>query len=68
MFCYFVADLIKYCVKENVPFTVFEDWSTILNKVKQIVAGEISVQDAAKEGYEQYKRGEAGVESNGQAK
>ncbi|QIW98981.1 hypothetical protein AMS68_004499 [Peltaster fructicola] len=32
-------DLIEYCVREEVPFTVFEDWSSILSKVKQIVAG-----------------------------
>lgn len=61
-----ISDLIRYCVKENVPFTVFEDWSSILESVKQIVAGKLSVHDAAKEGYEQYKKGEAGL--NGHAK
>ncbi|KAF2771450.1 hypothetical protein EJ03DRAFT_372798 [Teratosphaeria nubilosa] len=59
-------DLIRYCVKEEVPFTVFSDWSDILSKVKQIVAGEVSVHGAAKEGYEQFKKGEAGL--NGSAK
>ncbi|EMC91684.1 hypothetical protein BAUCODRAFT_152078 [Baudoinia panamericana UAMH 10762] len=59
-------DLIRYCVKEDVPFTVFEDWSTILEKVKEIVAGKTTVQDAAREGYEAYQKGEAGL--NGQAK
>lgn len=48
------------------PFTVFEDWSSILAKVKSIVAGEISVQEAAHEGYEQFKKDEASL--NGQAK
>lgn len=56
------ADLIQYCVREHVPFTVFEDWSDILLKVKSIVAGDISVQEAAKEGFAAYQRGEAGLE------
>lgn len=56
-----MTDLIQYCVDKNVPFTVFEDWSSILAKVKQIVAGETTVQEAAKEGHEAYKKGEAGL-------
>ncbi|KAK0259308.1 hypothetical protein LTR91_006037 [Friedmanniomyces endolithicus] len=59
-------DLIQYCVKQNTPFTVFSDWSDILKKVKEIVAGEITVKDAAREGYESYQKGEAGL--NGHAK
>lgn len=58
-------DLIRYCVKQNVPFTVFEDWSSILDKVKEIVEGKTTVQDAAKEGYEAFKKGDAGL--NGHA-
>ncbi|KAK4544909.1 hypothetical protein LTR36_003814 [Oleoguttula mirabilis] len=54
-------DLIKYCVTENIPFTVFEDWSSILDSVKKIVAGEKTVQDAAQEGDELYKKGEVGL-------
>ncbi|KAF2164818.1 hypothetical protein M409DRAFT_56193 [Zasmidium cellare ATCC 36951] len=61
-------DLIRYCARENVPFTVFEDWSNILKVVKKIHAGEISVHDAAKQGYEDYKNGAAGLSANGQAK
>jgi len=57
-------DLIRYCVKQEVPFEVFEDWSSILEKVKQIVDGKTTVQAAAKEGYESFKKGEAGL--NGQ--
>lgn len=63
-----LPDLIKYCVRENVPFTVFEDWSSILEKVKEITSGKTTVHDAAREGYEAYKRGEAGVSANGSAK
>ena len=54
-------DLINYCARENVPFTVFEDWSNILSKCRAIFDGEITVKDAAREGYESYKRGAAGV-------
>ena len=54
-------DLINYCVREDVPFTVFEDWSSILAKVKELASGQLSVQDAAREGYEAYKAGAAGV-------
>lgn len=60
------ADLIKYCAREEVPFTVFEDWSSILATVQEIVAGKKSVQQAADEGYKAYKQGGAGV--NGAAK
>jgi 2,3-diketo-5-methylthio-1-phosphopentane phosphatase len=54
-------DLIRYCVKEDVPFTVFEDWSTILSTTKDIVQGKISVQDAARQGHEAYMSGAAGL-------
>jgi len=54
-------DLIRYCVKEDVPFTVFDDWKTILEKTKEIVSGEETVTEAARKGYEAYKRGESGV-------
>lgn len=30
-------DLIQYCVREDIPFTVFGDWKDILAKVKEIV-------------------------------
>lgn len=55
------TDLITYCARENVPFTVFEDWSSILATVKKIVAGEQSVQEAAHQGFEDFKAGKAGV-------
>jgi len=61
-------DLILYCAKQDVPFTVFEDWSDILKVTKQIVAGEKSVHDAARQGFEDFKNGKAGVQSNGAAK
>ncbi|KAI1918222.1 hypothetical protein LOZ58_006076 [Ophidiomyces ophidiicola] len=32
-------DLITYCEREKIPFTVFEDWSSILAKTKEIYEG-----------------------------
>lgn len=52
--------LIKYCVREKVPFTVFEDWSSILSTVKAIVDGEKDVKDVAKEGIKNFEAGESG--------
>jgi 2,3-diketo-5-methylthio-1-phosphopentane phosphatase len=54
-------DLVTYCARENVPFTVFDDWSSILAKCQEIVGGKSTVHQAAKEGWEAYKAGEAGV-------
>jgi 2,3-diketo-5-methylthio-1-phosphopentane phosphatase len=36
-------DLINYCAREDVPFTVFEDWTNILSKCKEIVEGQTTV-------------------------
>ncbi|WYZ45909.1 hypothetical protein EsH8_IX_000134 [Colletotrichum jinshuiense] len=41
-------DLVAYCEKENISFVTFNDFSDILNTVKQIVEGKISVKDAAR--------------------
>jgi 2,3-diketo-5-methylthio-1-phosphopentane phosphatase len=54
-------DLITYCAKENVPFTVFADWSNILEKCKEIVEGKTTVKQAAHDGFEAYKSGAAGI-------
>lgn len=54
-------DLINYCARENVPFTVFNHWSDILSKCKAIVEGKMTAQQAATEGYEAYKSGTVGV-------
>jgi 2-hydroxy-3-keto-5-methylthiopentenyl-1-phosphate phosphatase len=54
-------DLVTYCARENVPFTVFDDWSSILAKVQDIVGDKTTAQEAAKEGWEAYKAGKAGV-------
>ncbi|PNP55489.1 hypothetical protein THARTR1_04319 [Trichoderma harzianum] len=41
-------DLVTWCENENVPFVTFNDWTSITQTVKDIVAGNITVQDAAK--------------------
>jgi hypothetical protein len=50
-----IIDLITYCVRENVPFTVFEDWSSILATVKDIVAGKTTVKQVSAEGVKDYE-------------
>lgn len=30
-------DLVTFCVRENIPFTTFQDWSSITDTVKKIV-------------------------------
>ncbi|KAK4188133.1 HAD-like domain-containing protein [Podospora australis] len=40
-------DLVAYCEREHVPFTTFQDFSEILATVKDIVAGKLSVKEAA---------------------
>lgn len=41
------ADLVTYCENEKVPFTTFNDFTEILATVKEIVAGRLSVKEAA---------------------
>jgi 2,3-diketo-5-methylthio-1-phosphopentane phosphatase len=43
-------DLVTYCEKEKVPFTVFEDWSTILEITKDIYEGKTDVKTVAAAG------------------
>ncbi|KAH8681175.1 HAD-like domain-containing protein [Xylariales sp. PMI_506] len=40
-------DLVSYCQRENVPYTLFNDFSDIHKVVKKVVDGEITVQEAA---------------------
>ncbi|KAH6634797.1 HAD-like domain-containing protein [Chaetomium sp. MPI-SDFR-AT-0129] len=40
-------DLVTYCEKEEVVFTTFNDFSDIHNTVKEIVAGKLTVKEAA---------------------
>lgn len=50
-------DLVTYCVRENVPFTEFESWFSILATVKDIVAGKTTVKQVSAQGVEDFKKG-----------
>lgn len=52
-------DLITYCVREKIPFTEFEDWSSITQTVMDIVAGKTDVHAAAKAGHDAYMQNKA---------
>ncbi|KAK5988095.1 Pdp3-interacting factor 1 [Cladobotryum mycophilum] len=41
-------DLVTWCENEKVPFVTFHDWTSITQTVKDIAAGKLTVQDAAK--------------------
>ncbi|RMZ92487.1 hypothetical protein DV736_g281, partial [Chaetothyriales sp. CBS 134916] len=43
-------DLVEYCEQAGVPFTTFQDWSTILEATKDIYEGKTSVKKTATEG------------------
>ncbi|MCJ1261551.1 hypothetical protein MMC22_001416 [Lobaria immixta] len=40
-------DLITYCEREGIPFTVFEDWRSILETTKDILEGKTTAQKVA---------------------
>lgn len=42
-----LPDLVQYCEREKVPFTVFHDFSDIQKVVADVVDGKISVKEAA---------------------
>jgi len=42
-------DLITYCEREGIPFTVFEDWGSILETTKDIFSGKTNVAEVAEE-------------------
>lgn len=48
-------DLIVYCEREGIPFTTFEDWSTILAETKEIYSGQRDVRNVAEEGLQRHR-------------
>ncbi|CAL5874572.1 uncharacterized protein PFLUO_LOCUS8868 [Penicillium psychrofluorescens] len=40
-------DLVVYCERRGMPYTTFENWSTILSTTKDILAGKVSAQEVA---------------------
>ena len=43
------ADLVNYCDQKGQPYTVFENWDTILATTKDILSGKVSVKKLAEE-------------------
>ncbi|KZF19382.1 phosphoserine phosphatase [Xylona heveae TC161] len=50
-------DLVTYCEREGVPFTLFEDWNTILENVQAIYSGKTDVKSVAAAGVEAVRHG-----------
>lgn len=48
-------DLVNYCEREGIPFTLFDDWSDIFTKTKEIYEGSISVRKVAEEGLRKHR-------------
>lgn len=48
-------DLITYCERENIPFTTFENWSSILQETKEIFEGKRSVRNVAEQGLQRHR-------------
>jgi len=48
-------DLVTYCEREGLPFTLFDDWSDILKITKEIYDGKKSLKKVAAEGVEEAK-------------
>lgn len=50
---------MTFCEREGMPFTTFEDWSSILATSKDILSGKVSVKKVAQEGLEKEQKDEA---------
>ncbi|KAJ5281178.1 hypothetical protein N7478_006550 [Penicillium angulare] len=42
-------DLVTFCERRGMPYTTFQNWSTILSTTKDILAGKVSPSDVAKQ-------------------
>jgi 2,3-diketo-5-methylthio-1-phosphopentane phosphatase len=49
-------DLVTFCQREGLPFTLFEDWSDILEKTREIFEGRTDVRRVAEEGRKEARR------------
>ncbi|GAB1209306.1 hypothetical protein APSETT445_008078 [Aspergillus pseudonomiae] len=45
-------DLVTYCERQGTPFTIFENWSSILATTKDILSGKVTIKKVAQEGLE----------------
>ena len=46
---------MTYCVREQIPFTKFEDFSDILSIFQDVVAGKTTVEEVSARGLELFK-------------
>ena len=44
------SDLVTFCEREKIPFTLFESWESILATTKDILGGKVSVKEVAQDG------------------
>ncbi|KAI4116897.1 MAG: hypothetical protein LQ345_002757 [Seirophora villosa] len=56
-------DLITYCEREGIPFTVFENWQSILGTTKDIFEGKTNLKKVAAEGAQKARRDNEVVET-----
>ncbi|KAI4231053.1 MAG: hypothetical protein LQ349_005861 [Xanthoria aureola] len=56
-------DLVTYCEREGIPFTVFEDWQSILATTKDILEGGKSIKSVAMEGAEKAQEERQNIET-----
>lgn len=42
-----VQDLVTFCERRGMPYTTFENWSTILSTTQDILSGKVSPGDVA---------------------
>ena len=42
-----VPDLVTYCQRRGMPYTTFENWSTILETTKDILGGTVTASEVA---------------------
>ncbi|KAL8713035.1 MAG: hypothetical protein Q9220_002895 [cf. Caloplaca sp. 1 TL-2023] len=56
-------DLVTYCEREGLPFTVFEDWQSILSTTKDLYNGKTSLKRVANEGVQEAQKEEQQVQT-----
>ncbi|EAW10699.1 putative Phosphoserine phosphatase [Aspergillus clavatus NRRL 1] len=49
-------DLVTFCERQGMPFTIFESWESILATTKDILSGKVSVKKVAEEGLEKVRK------------
>ncbi|KAE8148308.1 hypothetical protein BDV25DRAFT_131356 [Aspergillus avenaceus] len=50
-------DLVTYCERQGIPFTVFEDWYSILATTQDLLSGKVTTKTVAREGLKTVRAG-----------